>query len=50
MINDPNEFSREAWNANAEHWDARMGDEGNDFFNTMCAPNGSRYWRWGEGC
>ena len=39
MINDPNQFSHEAWNANAEHWDARMGDEGNEFFNIKCAPN-----------
>jgi len=38
MINDPNEFSREAWDANAEHWDSRMGDEGNDFFNLLCWP------------
>ncbi|HMD80310.1 MAG TPA: class I SAM-dependent methyltransferase [Anaerolineales bacterium] len=38
MINDPNQFSREAWDANAEHWDARMGDEGNDFFNVLCWP------------
>ena len=38
MINDSNEFSREAWDANAEHWDARMGDEGNDFFNVLCWP------------
>ena len=29
---DPNQISSEAWDANAEHWDARMGDEGNDFF------------------
>jgi 2-polyprenyl-3-methyl-5-hydroxy-6-metoxy-1,4-benzoquinol methylase len=35
---DPNEISREAWDANAEHWDARMGDEGNDFFNLLCWP------------
>ena len=35
---DSNEFSREAWDANAEHWDARMGDEGNDFFNVLCWP------------
>ena len=35
---DPNEFSRQAWDANAEHWDARMGDEGNDFFNLLCWP------------
>jgi hypothetical protein len=34
MTDDPNQFSREAWDANAEVWDARMGDEGNDFFKT----------------
>src|SRR5512133_951515 len=33
---DPNQFSRDAWNANAEVWDARMGDDGNDFFNVLC--------------
>jgi 2-polyprenyl-3-methyl-5-hydroxy-6-metoxy-1,4-benzoquinol methylase len=38
MINDPNQFSREAWDANAEHWDTRMGDDGNDFFNVLCWP------------
>jgi hypothetical protein len=45
MKNDPNQFTRdawEAWEANAEVWDARMGDEGNDFFNTKCTPNGKR--------
>jgi hypothetical protein len=36
MTDDPNQFSREAWDANAEVWDARMGDEGNDFFNMDC--------------
>jgi hypothetical protein len=36
MTDDPNQFSREAWDANAEVWDARMGDEGNDFFNMAC--------------
>jgi 2-polyprenyl-3-methyl-5-hydroxy-6-metoxy-1,4-benzoquinol methylase len=35
---DPNQISREAWDANAEHWDERMGDEGNDFFNLLCWP------------
>ena len=35
-MTDPNEFSREAW-------DARMGDEGNDFFNIRCAPKHLRY-------
>jgi len=38
MINDPNQFSQDAWDANAEHWDSRMGDEGNDFFNLLCWP------------
>ena len=38
MQPDPNQISREAWDANAEHWDARMGDEGNDFFNLLCWP------------
>jgi hypothetical protein len=33
MINDNNQFSRDAWDANAEVWDARMGNTGNDFFN-----------------
>ena len=32
-ISNPNEFSRDAWEANADIWDERMGDEGNDFFN-----------------
>src|SRR6185436_17007779 len=35
---DPNEISRQAWDANAEHWDERMGDDGNDFFNLLCWP------------
>ena len=35
---DPNQISQEAWDANAEHWDERMGDEGNDFFNLLCWP------------
>jgi len=34
----PNNISRDAWDANAEHWDSRMGDEGNDFFNILCWP------------
>jgi len=38
VSNDPNQFTREAWDANAEHWDSRMGDEGNDFFNILCWP------------
>jgi len=35
---DPNQFSQDAWEGNAEVWDARMGDEGNDFFNVLCWP------------
>ena len=35
---DPNQFTHDAWEANAEVWDARMGDEGNDFFNVLCWP------------
>ena len=35
---DPNQFSRDAWEANAEVWDTRMGYEGNDFFNLLCWP------------
>lgn len=35
---DPNQISREAWEANAQLWDDRMGDEGNDFFNILCWP------------
>ena len=38
MITDPNQFSREAWDANAEHWDSRMGDDGNDFFQILQWP------------
>lgn len=36
---DPNEFSRDAWEANADIWDERMGEEGNDFFNLLCWPS-----------
>lgn len=36
---DPHQFTREAWEANADVWDARMGDEGNDFFNILCWPS-----------
>ena len=35
---DSHEFTRDAWEANAEVWDKRMGDEGNDFFNLLCWP------------
>ena len=35
---DPNQISRDAWEANAKTWDERMGDEGNDFFNILSWP------------
>lgn len=35
---DPNQISRAAWEANAQVWDERMGDEGNDFFRLLCWP------------
>jgi SAM-dependent methyltransferase len=38
MTDDPHQFTRDAWEANADVWDARMGDEGNDFFNVLCWP------------
>ena len=38
MQNNPNQFTRDAWEANADVWDSRMGDEGNDFFNVLCWP------------
>jgi 2-polyprenyl-3-methyl-5-hydroxy-6-metoxy-1,4-benzoquinol methylase len=33
-----NDETRSAWDANAEIWDKRMGDKGNDFFNILCWP------------
>ena len=33
-----NEFSKKAWDANAELWDSRMGTEGNDFFKILQFP------------
>ena len=38
MTEDSHQFTRDAWEANAEVWDSRMGDEGNDFFNLLCWP------------
>ena len=35
---DSNQFSKDAWDANADHWDSRMGNDGNDFFNILCWP------------
>jgi hypothetical protein len=40
---DPNQESQYAWNANAEVWDARMGDDGNDFFNLLVWPKFDRF-------
>lgn len=37
-MDNPNDFTRDAWNANAQKWDERMGDNGNDFFNVLCWP------------
>jgi len=36
MQNKSNKITKDAWDANAETWDSRMGDEGNDFFNVLC--------------
>jgi len=38
MKNDANQFTKDAWEANAEAWDSKMGNEGNDFFNLLCWP------------
>ena len=38
MDNNPNQFTKNAWDTNAEAWDSHMGDEGNDFFNILCWP------------
>lgn len=43
LQSDPHQFTRDAWEANAEIWDARMGDEGNDFFNIKRVPYGLCY-------
>jgi 2-polyprenyl-3-methyl-5-hydroxy-6-metoxy-1,4-benzoquinol methylase len=37
-LDELNKETREAWEVNAEAWDDRMGDEGNDFFNVLCWP------------
>jgi 2-polyprenyl-3-methyl-5-hydroxy-6-metoxy-1,4-benzoquinol methylase len=34
----PNDETREAWDANAEVWDAKMADTGNDFANLLVWP------------
>lgn len=38
MTNNSHQFTHEAWEANAEAWDSRMGDEGNDFFQILQWP------------
>lgn len=35
-LNQLNDETRDAWEVNAQVWDAKMGDEGNDFFNILC--------------
>jgi 2-polyprenyl-3-methyl-5-hydroxy-6-metoxy-1,4-benzoquinol methylase len=37
-IKNANDETRAAWDANAEVWDAKMGDEGNDFVNLLLWP------------
>jgi 2-polyprenyl-3-methyl-5-hydroxy-6-metoxy-1,4-benzoquinol methylase len=37
-----NEQTRDAWNINAAHWDTRMGDDGNDFVETLIWPASKR--------
>lgn len=37
-----NQISRDAWDANAQVWDAKMGEEGNDFFRILQWPAISR--------
>jgi SAM-dependent methyltransferase len=39
MSDEPYQFTHDAWEANADVWDERMGDEGNDFFNILCWPS-----------
>jgi 2-polyprenyl-3-methyl-5-hydroxy-6-metoxy-1,4-benzoquinol methylase len=39
---DLNAATRAAWETNAEAWDARMGDEGNDFQRLLVAPAAER--------
>jgi len=37
-----NTQTRDAWNENAAHWDVRMGDNGNDFVETLIWPASKR--------
>ena len=38
MQNNLNQITKDAWDANAEIWDSRMGNEGNDWFNHLQWP------------
>jgi hypothetical protein len=38
MTENLRQFTHDAREANAEIWDERMGDEGNDFFKLLCPP------------
>jgi 2-polyprenyl-3-methyl-5-hydroxy-6-metoxy-1,4-benzoquinol methylase len=38
IIRQAHQESQAAWEANAATWDARMGDQGNDFVNLLCWP------------
>ncbi|MBN1657103.1 MAG: class I SAM-dependent methyltransferase [Anaerolineae bacterium] len=40
-FDDPNEYTRQAWDANADFWDGRMG-EGNDFVEVLTWPASER--------
>jgi hypothetical protein len=40
MINDPNQFTHDAWKP-TRNLGLRMGDNGNDFFNFLCWPRSS---------
>jgi hypothetical protein len=41
----PNDESHTAWDTNAEIWDAKMADNGNDFVNLLLWPvRHSGYW------
>ena len=37
-LNALNKETHEAWEENADVWDNRMGDEGNELFNILCWP------------
>lgn len=37
-MDDPKETSRRAWEANADHWDANFGSDGNDYQKVLIGP------------